>query len=220
MTAMGGTRLRFDDVVARLAKLPDPLPAPPAVLMPVRTDGVTRFPSARLQSEATRAAAVLVLVVPGGDGEARVILTERVDRGGHHSGEVSFPGGSAEPDDADVAATALREAREEVGLDADAAGVRIVGMLEQFWIPVSDFRVTPVLAIAERRPVLAASPSEVARIVEAPLAAFLPDAEIEVVERTIRNWPLRYGAYPVDGLRVWGATARVLGQLGAILGAV
>ncbi|TMC62074.1 MAG: CoA pyrophosphatase [Chloroflexi bacterium] len=220
MTAMGGTRLRFDDVVARLAKLPDPLPAPPAVLMPVRTDGVTRFPSARLQSEATRAAAVLVLVVPGGDGEARVILTERVDRGGHHSGEVSFPGGSAEPYDADVAATALREAREEVGLDADAAGVRIVGMLEQFWIPVSDFRVTPVLAIAERRPVLAASPSEVARIVEAPLAAFLPDAEIEVVERTIRNWPLRYGAYPVDGLRVWGATARVLGQLGAILGAV
>jgi len=220
MTAMGGTRLRFDDVVARLAKLPDPLPAPPAVLMPVRTDGVTRFPSARLQSEATRAAAVLVLVVPGGDGEARVILTERVDRGGHHSGEVSFPGGSAEPDDADVAATALREAREEVGLDADAAGVRIVGVLEQFWIPVSDFRVTPVLAIAERRPVLAASPSEVARIVEAPLAAFLPDAEIEVVERTIRNWPLRYGAYPVDGLRVWGATARVLGQLGAILGAV
>ena len=220
MTAMGGTRLRFDDVVARLAKLPDPLPAPPAVLMPVRTDGVTRFPSARLQSEATRAAAVLVLVVPGGDGEARVILTERVDRGGHHSGEVSFPGGSAEPDDADVAATALREAREEVGLDADAAGVRIVGVLEQFWIPVSDFRVTPVLAIAERPPVLAASPSEVARIVEAPLAAFLPDAEIEVVERTIRNWPLRYGAYPVDGLRVWGATARVLGQLGAILGAV
>jgi len=107
-----------------------------------------------------------------------------------------------------------------VGLDADAAGVRIVGVLEQFWIPVSDFRVTPVLAIAERRPVLAASPSEVARIVEAPLAAFLPDAEIEVVERTIRNWPLRYGAYPVDGLRVWGATARVLGQLGAILGAV
>ena len=220
MTAMGGPRLRFDDVVARLAKLPDPLPAPPAVLMPVRTDGVTRFPSARLQSEATRAAAVLVLVVPGGDGEARVILTERVDRGGHHSGEVSFPGGSAEPDDADVAATALREAREEVALDADAAGVRIVGQLEQFWIPVSDFRVTPVLAIAERRPVLAASPSEVARIVEAPLAAFLPDAEIEVVERTIRNWPLRYGAYPVDGLRVWGATARVLGQLGAILGAV
>jgi 8-oxo-dGTP pyrophosphatase MutT (NUDIX family) len=187
--------------------------------MPVRTDGDTRFPNARLQGEATRNAAVLVLIVPDDDGEARVILTERVDRGGHHSGEVSFPGGATEVTDADAAATALREAREEVALDAHAAGVRVVGLLGQFWIPVSDFRMTPVLAIAERRPALVASPNEVARIVEAPLAAFLPGAEIEVVERTIRDWPLRYGAYLIDGLRVWGATARVLGQLGAILGA-
>jgi 8-oxo-dGTP pyrophosphatase MutT (NUDIX family) len=210
-------RLAFDDVVARLANLPDPLPPPPAVLMPVRTDGGPR-PATRSPGESARAAAVLVLIVPGDDGEARVVLTERVDRGGHHSGEVSFPGGATEASDADPAATALREAREEVALDADAAGVRVVGLLESFWIPVSDFRVTPVLAIAERRPQLTASPGEVARIVEAPLAAFLPDAEIEIVERTVRDWPLRYGAYPIDGLRVWGATARVLGQLGAILG--
>jgi len=219
MTATDSTGLAFNDVVARLATLPDPLPAPPAALMPVRTDGVMRLPTARLQDEATRAAAVLVLIVPGDAGDARVVLTGRVDRGGHHSGEVSFPGGATELTDADAAATALREAYEEVALDADAAGVRVIGLLEQFWIPVSDFRVTPVLAIAERRPLLTASPSEVARIVEAPLAAFLPGAEIEIVERTIRDWPLRYGAYPIDGLRVWGATARVLGQLGAILGA-
>jgi hypothetical protein len=80
--------------------------------------------------------------------------------------------------------------------------------------------VTPVLAVADRRPALVASPSEVARILEPPLAAFLPGADIEIVERTIRDWPLRYGAYVIDGLRVWGATARVLGQLGAILGRV
>jgi 8-oxo-dGTP pyrophosphatase MutT (NUDIX family) len=210
--------VRFDDVVERLTTLPTVFPPPPDVLMPVRTDGVARPPTARLPGDATRAAAVLVLIFPGDDGEARVVLTERVDRGGHHSGEVSFPGGATEPSDAGVAATALREAREEVALDADAAGVRVVGLLEAFWIPVSDFRVTPVLAVAERRPVLVASPSEVARILEPPLAAFLPGADIEIVERTIRDWPLRYGAYSIDGLRVWGATARVLGQLGAILG--
>jgi 8-oxo-dGTP pyrophosphatase MutT (NUDIX family) len=218
MTTSKLSSLSFSDVVGRLAMLPDPLPVPPAELMPVRTDGVTRFPTPRLPGDATRAAAVLVLIVPGDDGEARVVLTERVDRGGHHAGEVSFPGGATEPSDADAAATALREAHEEVSLDVTAAGVRIVGLLEAFWIPVSDFRVTPVLAIAERRPKLTASPSEVARIVEAPLAAFLPGGEIEMVERMLRDWPIRYGAYPIDGLRVWGATARVLGQLGAILG--
>jgi hypothetical protein len=54
-------------------------------------------------------------------------------------------------------------------------------------------------------------------VVEAPLAAFLPDARVEIVERTVRDWPLRYGAYEVEGLSVWGATARVLSQLGAVL---
>ena len=63
-----------------------------------------------------------------------------------------------------------------------------------------------------------AAPAEVVRILEPPLARFLPDAPIAIVERTIGGWPLRYGHYEVDGLSVWGATARVLSQLGAVLG--
>ena len=145
------------------------------------------------------------------------MLTERATRDGHHSGEVSFPGGSAEPGDADITATALREAAEEVALDVDAAEVRVVGLLDRFWIPVSDFDVTPVVAVAPSRPVLIASPDEVARIVEPHVERFLPGAPVQIVERTIRDWPLRYGAYDLDGLSVWGATARILSQLGAIL---
>ncbi len=160
---------------------------------------------------------MLVLLYPDGDGLARVVLTERSSRDGHHSGEVSFPGGKSEPADADLVATALREAWEEVALDAEVAGLRVVGVLEPFWIPVSDYAVTPVLAVAARRPELVAAPAEVARIVEPPIARFLPGAPIEMVERTIGDWPLRYGAYEVDGLSVWGATARILSQLGAIL---
>jgi 8-oxo-dGTP pyrophosphatase MutT (NUDIX family) len=211
--------VRFADVIGRLGMLPDPLPVPPDALMPVRTDGAARRPATRLRGAPPRAAAVLVLLIPGDEGDARVVLTERVDRGGHHSGEVSFPGGKAEATDENAAATALREAAEEVGLDAAAARVRVIGQLEPFWIPVSDFRVTPILAVAGRRPILVASADEVARIVEAPVDAFVAGAPIEIIERTVRDWPLRYGGYRIDGLHVWGATARILGQLGAIIGA-
>jgi 8-oxo-dGTP pyrophosphatase MutT (NUDIX family) len=211
--------VRFDVVRDRLATLPAVLPPPDDVLMPVIVGGMEgrRPPRVAPPGRPGRPAGVLVLLYPDADGVARVVLTERATRDGHHSGEVSFPGGAAEPDDADIVATALREAAEEIALDEDAAGLRVVGLLDRFWIPVSDFDVTPVLAVAERRPLLNASPEEVASIVEPDVDRFLPGAPVEIVERTIRDWPLRYGAYDLDGLSVWGATARILSQLGAIL---
>jgi 8-oxo-dGTP pyrophosphatase MutT (NUDIX family) len=185
--------------------------------MPAVLDGPPR-PTLPLSELRSTPAAVLVLLVPGDDGEARVVLTERVVGGRHHSGEVSFPGGRAEPDDADPSATALREAAEEVGLDVAAAGVEVLGTLEAVWIPVSGFRLTPVLAAARRRPSFVAAETEVGRIVQPALTAFLPGSEIRVVEAQVGERRLRYGAYPVEDLLVWGATARVLGQLGAVLG--
>ena len=202
----------------RLATLPDRLPPPAESLMPVFIGGPDRRPPGDSPvGPSARAAAVLVLLYPDLDGETRVVLIERASYDGHHSGEVSFPGGKAEPGDVDLVTTALREAAEEVGLRPAEAGVRVVGPLERFWIPVSDFQVTPIVALAERRPHLVANASEVARILEPSLARFLPDAPVAVIERTIRDWPLRYGHYEVDGLSVWGATARVLSQLGAVL---
>jgi 8-oxo-dGTP pyrophosphatase MutT (NUDIX family) len=185
--------------------------------MPVRV-GDTAFRSWTGSIGDARPAAVLVLVVPTADDGAAVVLIERASGGTHHSGEVSFPGGRAEDDDADLVATALREAAEEIGLDPAAAEVRIVGTMESFWIPVSNFSVTPVVAVAHRRPDLVASPAEVATIVEAPLAAFVPPAPIEIVERDVGVWRIRYGGYRIGELHVWGATARFLGQLGAYLG--
>ena len=208
--------MRFDEALQRLAVFPVPLPAGPESLMPIFTDG--RLRPRFVASSTARPAAVLVLLYPDAHGEARIVLTERVSYDGHHSGEVSFPGGKAEPGDADAAATALREASEEVALDADAAEVTVVGALEPVFIPVSDFRIDPIVAVAAREPVLRPNPTEVARILTPPVAAFLPDADVEIVERTIRDWPLRYGGYRIDGLHVWGATARILGQLGAVLG--
>ena len=122
--------------------------------MPVVVGGLDGVRDGRRQPVVRgRPAGVLVLVHPGDDGEARVVLTERADprRPPLRRGR-AFPAARPSRGDADIAATALREAAEEVGLDAEAAGVRVVGLLERFWIPVSDFDVTPVVAVADRRP--------------------------------------------------------------------
>ncbi len=211
--------MRFEDVVRRLERVPEAMPEGPASLIPVvaETGAPRPRPPWGDEDAATRSAAVLILLYPDEAGDARVVLTERVDRGGHHSGEVSFPGGSAEPHDVDLVSTALREASEEVGLDVEREGVRVLGSLPMRRIPVSNYAVTPVIAVSRRRPALVAQPSEVAAILEPPIAAFLPDAEMITIERDIRGWRVRYDAYPVDGLAVWGMTAMVLGSVGALL---
>jgi len=206
------------EVRALVAAARAPLPPPPAWLRPERLPDGAPFERPAPPPDA-RPAAALVLVYPGPAGEAHLVLTERVEYGAdHHSGEVSLPGGKADPGDADPEATALREAAEEVGLDSAAAGVEVLGRLDALWIPPSNFLVTPVVAVATRRPAFVADPREVAAILETPVAAFLPGVEPVIIDPDPGGRPLRYGAYVVEGRIVWGATAAILGQLGAVLG--
>ena len=212
--------MKYLDAVARLAALPEHLPDPPEALTAVRLGG-TPWQAPADGMAGARPAAVLILIAPDEVGDARVILIERPTYDGHHSGEMSFPGGAAEGGDPDLVATALREAGEEIGLQPEAIGLRVIGELEPFWIPVSNFRVTPVLAVADRLPEWRPDPREVKQVVNARLAAFLPGAPIQTIERVVREWRIRYGAYALDemgdGPAVWGATARFLGQLGVLL---
>ena len=207
--------MRFDEAVRRLERWPHPLPGPPAALQPFAI--VDGSPVQVERAGETRDAAVLVVVFPGPDDEAWTVLMERPAGDLRHAGEISFPGGAVEPDDASIAAAAIREAREEVGIDAEQCGLRVVGELEPVEVRVSGFRLHPVVAIADRRPFLEGDAREVSAVLEVPMAAFLADAPIETFEEQRAGWRLRYGAYPVAGYRVWGATARVLGQLGAVL---
>ena len=211
--------MRFDVARERILTLPEPLPpARPDIDATVLRGGRMPAQVRRAMSGPSRDAAALVLLYPDHAGEANVVLTVRPSGDHVHAGQVALPGGKREDDDAFPDGTALREATEEIGLDTLAAGVSTHGVLETVDVRVSGFMMVPVLAVAEREPVLVADEREVAQLLPVPVRHFLPDAPVEVVEEDRDGWRLRYGAYPVAGHRVWGATARVLGQLGAVLG--
>jgi hypothetical protein len=90
-------------------------------------------------------------------------------------------------------------------------------LLETVDVRVSGFLMVPVLAVVRTEPMLVPDDREVAQLLRIPVRHFLPDATIEMVQEERDGWQLHYGAFPVEGHRVWGATARVLGQLGAVL---
>jgi 8-oxo-dGTP pyrophosphatase MutT (NUDIX family) len=161
-----------------------------------------------------RSSAVLVLLgesEPAADtpGGPDLIILQRAATMRNHAGQPAFPGGATDPEDADAAATALREANEEVGLDRSSA--HVLALLPDLWIPVSRFVVTPVLAWWRRpHPVHPLQPAEVAHVARLPISE-LADPANRIRVRHPSGWigP----AFQVRGLLVWGFTAGVISVL-------
>ena len=159
-----------------------------------------------------RHAAGLLLVYPIDD-EAHVVLTVRADAL-RHGGQVSLPGGEAEPGETYEQA-ALREAREEVGLESET--VRPLGRLTPLDIPASGFRLHPIVGAAERRPGLTPADGEVARILEASVSGLL-DLEHRVTIPIVRgDRTATAPAFRVGDATIWGATAMVLAEFLALI---
>jgi len=210
--------VKFEGVIARLqAALARPLPGPAAHLLMSprpRREWPVDFNPARL-----RHAAGLLLVFPVADdahaAEAHIVLTVRAHTLGRHGGQVSLPGGVAEPGET-YAAAALREAYEEIALPPDA--VRVLGPLTPVDIPVSGFRLHPIVATVDARPLLTPADAEVARILEVGVA--------ELCDLSCRTWltlsrdgrDFMAPAFAVAGTSIWGATAMVLAEFLILLG--
>jgi len=154
-------------------------------------------------------AAVLVPVVdrPGG---LTVLLTQRTDHLHDHPGQVSFPGGRCEAEDASPVVTALREAQEEVGLKP--AQIDVLGMLPEYHTGTG-FRITPVVGIVALPLELELDRFEVAEAFETPLAFLLDPRNHRRMSMEIRGALREYWAMPYEGRFIWGATAGMLVSL-------
>jgi 8-oxo-dGTP pyrophosphatase MutT (NUDIX family) len=175
----------------------------PAPARPVYGDAGAR------PAEGLVRASVLVPIVDRAAALA-VLFTQRTEHLTAHSGQVAFPGGRAEPHDAGPEATALRETREEIGLDPGR--IEVLGCLPEY-VTRTGFRVTPVVGLVTPPFALDPDPGEVARVFEVPLDFLLDPAnhmrDSRVWEGETRwFYTMRYGEHTI-----WGATAAIVVNL-------
>ena len=159
-------------------------------------------------------AAVLVPLLAV-EGEPSLLFTRRSNLLPHHQGQIAFPGGGHEPADPDLAATALREAREEIGLDP--AHVRLLGPLDDLETVATRFVITPFVGVVPHPYDFRPCPDEVDLIFTVPLGRLeSPDAlRRELWDFGGRKVPI--DVYAVDGHVIWGATQRITQNLLAVL---
>ncbi len=159
--------------------------------------------------ERRKDAAVLVPIIPR-DGGATILFTVRSNEMPSHAGQISFPGGKVERDDADREATALREAHEEVNISPDA--VDVVGRLGVHQGGLG-FSVTPIIGIIDPATAIRACPREVDEVFEAPLSFFADARNHRIEERTHKGVAYKMFAAPYERFHIWGLTAGILRTL-------
>ena len=151
-------------------------------------------------------AAVLFPIVMHGESPS-VLLTQRTDDLKHHPGQISFPGGRVEEGDVSSAATALREAWEEVGLPSSQ--VEVLGYLPEYRTGTG-YRITPVVGLVTPPFTLHLDAGEVAEAFEVPLSFLLDTANHREYEREYQGRMRRYFAMPYERYFIWGATAGII----------
>jgi len=159
-----------------------------------------------LEGTVLRPAAVLVPIIERERGLA-VLFTQRTEHLAQHAGQISFPGGGIEPDDADAIAAALRETQEEVGISSSL--VQPFGYLDCFET-ISSYCVTPVVGLVEATYTATPDPREVADVFEVPLDFFLDPVNLRRRRIEWRGRSRDIFEFPYNERNIWGATAAML----------
>jgi 8-oxo-dGTP pyrophosphatase MutT (NUDIX family) len=157
---------------------------------------------------------VLILLYEN-EGVIKFPLTKRPEYLGAHGGQISLPGGKAEPGE-DYVQTALREGEEEIGVQSKE--VNIIGRLSDFFVIPSNFMIVPVVAYSLTKPVFVAQESEVVKILEGNLDDLVRDDAIQTKEiLAAKMYPMLAPHFLIENEIVWGATAMMLNELRVIV---
>ncbi len=174
-----------------------------------------RFPFRTAVLSSAKPSGVLILLYPYKE-DIYIVLMKRPDYTGVHSGQISLPGGKFEKTDRDLIETAVREAKEEVGIDPSA--VNIIGTLTPLYIPPSNYIVTPVVAWSDSRPEFKKEPREVDEIIEVSLSDFLDDKHMQTKRiKLFMGLSADFPCYYIDRNIIWGATAMMLSEFRVLL---
>ena len=199
-----------DEILRRIAARVAPTLAPDAldstVLPPFGDHALNDWTVSPEMLGAARAAAVLVGLVAHGD-TLDLLLTRRTAGLRTHGGQIAFPGGRMDPGDAGPAATALREAEEEIGLDP--ARVTVLGYLDAY-LSRTGYRIIPVVARIDPPFTLTLNPDEVVDSFEVPFALLMEEASYALKTREWMGAPRFFYAIDHGERTIWGVTAGIL----------
>jgi len=163
------------------------------------------------QSQEAIKSSVLFLFYPGKDSKTQTVFIQRPDYDGVHGGQISFPGGRFEKEDLNLENTALREAREEVGIEPGK--VEIFGQLSDLYIPPSNFLVRPFLGFYPHRPDFAIDPVEVAALLEVDVSAFFHRENKQAMPIVMSNgMEIKTPCFSINSHIIWGATAMIISE--------
>jgi 8-oxo-dGTP pyrophosphatase MutT (NUDIX family) len=206
--------MNFEDWIDKLTRrLAQPLPGPSAHNA-MRATFIGEVKPTFEHKLPPKPGSVLVLLYPHQQA-IKFPLTLRADYLGAHSGQVSLPGGKAEPGE-NYRETALRECEEEIGVKK--SDVEVIGRLSDFFVMPSNFMVVPVVGICRTRPEFKADPVEVVKILQGDVADLLrPDAIRQKEILAAKQFRMLAPHFEIDGEVVWGATAMMLNEFRTIL---